>query len=84
MTIGKGCRKWKDRERELRAHMNPTVSNTNQESRADNRKCFFKWTSERMNMGPHSIYINYIALWLSFLSDMMCIFLFFSFFKLHR
>lgn len=34
MTIGKGCRKWKDkdRERELRAHMNPTVSNTNQES----------------------------------------------------
>ena len=24
------------------------------------------WTSERMNMGPHLIYTNYIALWLRF------------------
>lgn len=36
MTIGKGCSNWKDkdkeRESELRAHRNPTVSNTNQES----------------------------------------------------
>lgn len=47
--------------------MNPTVSNTNQESTVDNTKCFFlTWTSERMNMGPHLIYINYIALWLRF------------------
>ena len=37
MTIGKGCTKWKDKDKERerereRAHMNPTASNTNQES----------------------------------------------------
>ena len=41
MTIGKGCTKWKDKDKERErerereresAHMNPTASNTNQES----------------------------------------------------
>ena len=71
MTIGKGCTKWKDkdkeRERERESSYEPYCQQyQSRKYRVDNRKCFFKWTSERMTMGPHLIYINYIALWLRF------------------
>ena len=69
MTIGKGCRKWKERERERAESSYEPYCQQYQprKYRVDNTKCFFlTWTSESMNMGPHLIYINYIALWLRF------------------